>query len=56
MGSACAGEFNQQDIQMMDETVDELKRQVINSNLIQQYLSEGEYVYELYAVLVHSGT
>jgi ubiquitin carboxyl-terminal hydrolase 47 len=36
--------------------VDELKKQLDFRNLIEQYLLQGEYVYELYAVLVHSGT
>ena len=36
--------------------VDELKKQLDYRNLIEQYLQQGEFVYELYAVLVHSGT
>jgi len=40
----------------LDTAVDELKRHLDHRNFIDQYIQEGEFVYELFAVLVHSGT
>lgn len=53
---------SQQRVQEFDQimeydsgAVDELKKQLDQRNLIEQYLQDGEFVYELYAVLVHAG-
>jgi len=40
----------------LDAAVDDLKRQIDQRNQVELYLAQGEFVYELYAVLVHSGT
>ena len=55
-------ESSQQRVQEFDQlmefdsaAVDDLKKQLDQSNLIEQYLQQGEFVYELYAVLVHAG-
>ena len=42
--------------QIMEFDSSAVDEQLDQRNLIEQYLQQGEFVYELYAVLVHAGT